>query len=249
MKLSFKQTFKLFIRSFFIQSVWNYQSLISLGFCFSLLPIREDLKKKGHPIKNFVHNNIQFFNSHPYFASFALGVLYRLYDENQEVSPEKLEKIKNLLISPLGALGDKLFWNMIKPTAMMLAVLGGLLELLYNNGYWIIAIAFLVYNIPHIYFRWYGIVEGYKLGIKIYNKLNFESIKKLYKLYMNLGRLLFFIIFLVVLIHSWKMFLWNGWGVYLNIVFGFGIHIFHKRFFTYLFGVFLINLMIGIFIL
>ncbi len=29
----------IFFRSFFIQAVWNYQSMISIGFCFALAPV------------------------------------------------------------------------------------------------------------------------------------------------------------------------------------------------------------------
>ena len=38
-KIQYWDIFRVFLRSFFVQSVWNYRSLISAGFGICLFPI------------------------------------------------------------------------------------------------------------------------------------------------------------------------------------------------------------------
>lgn len=245
MKKNRKKLLSIYWRSFFIQSLWNYRSLISMGFCFSLIPIRRELNPSGRAFKEFVREHMQFFNSHPYFASFALGVLARLYEDDPDPSPEKVEKIKNLLISPLGALGDRLFWNMIKPTSMIIAVFFALLIYRFDLSPFFLMIPFLVYNVPHLYIRWKGIVEGYTYGIQIYHKLNFDTHKKLYKLYWEVGKL-----FLLLLGGSGLWLIlesegWDGLWFLLNIPAGWGLRYFNHHIYWYFTFLVALNVMLG----
>ena len=189
-KISFKQHLILFVKSFFIQSLWNYKSMLSIGLCYTLLPIRKKIPENSESFKNFAEENLKFFNAHPYFAGYMIGLIVRLYEDEPETASLKVEKIKNLLISPLGAIGDKLFWENIKPSMMLLAVVGGLMQILGYYGWIIMVIAFFGYNIPHLYIRWRSIGFGYNMGVQIYRKLNFEFFEKMYKLYLNIGKVM-----------------------------------------------------------
>ena len=74
--------FNVLVRSFFIQSGWNYKSLLSLGFCFSILPVAKFLYKNDQSkIADFVKRHLSFINGHPFFMSYALGATIRLEEE------------------------------------------------------------------------------------------------------------------------------------------------------------------------
>lgn len=236
-----KKIWTLFFRSFFIQSFWNYRSLISIGLCYTMMPLKKMIYQNKEEEDAFVRQNLQFFNSHPYFSAYAIGVLYRLYEDDPNISSEKIEKVKNLLISPLGALGDTIFWDMVKPACLLMAVSGGLLQLMGYPGWALIVLAFLFYNIPHFYVRWNGIKQGYEYGLNIYQKLNFESFEKLYKLYQNVGRA--FIVVNLFLLASWSIVQYNVVSVFVlvNILFGLGAGYFKSHFYLYVTGIFLLN--------
>jgi hypothetical protein len=128
---------------------------------------------------------------------------------------------------------------------MLLAVLGGIFWYLGYPGQWLMIMAFVIYNIPHLVFRWIGLVEGYKNGVMIYRNLNFESHKKLYKLYLNLGRSMVIITFCVIIGLAFKYFQMRGLLVFLNIPLAFCTHIFEKHIFIAYGFIFIMNILIG----
>jgi len=118
--------FRVFLRSFFVQSVWNYRSLISAGFGICLIPIVNRLYEDPKAKKAFLNRHLKFFNAHPYMASYALGVSIKLEEDfaaGDAEASQKLERLKKMLVSILGAVGDKLFWSVIKPFSLMVGVL------------------------------------------------------------------------------------------------------------------------------
>ncbi|GAB4332817.1 MAG: PTS mannose transporter subunit IID [Calditrichia bacterium] len=178
--------FKVFLGSFFLQAVWNYRSLLSIGFSSCLLPIASKLYPgTGDRLKMLVRH-LKFFNAHPYMASYALGVVVRLEEQAARESCETsdlLDRLKNLLISPLGAIGDRLFWATIKPASLIfgMAWIISFPEAHYRLAG--LAAAFLLYNAPHFYVRYRGLIEGYKYGTQIYKHIypgRFEKIRRFY---------------------------------------------------------------------
>lgn len=177
---------EIFIRSFFVQSGWNYKSLLSIGFCFAIVPVAKKLYKDDIKMYNqFVKRHLGFFNAHPYFTGYALGAVTRLEEEIAQNNGDEaqLEKFKNALIGPLGALGDQLFWATIKPATFTLGVLGFLLvENIFTRLTFLLLLGIL-YNVPHLYIRIFGMQRGYKEGFLICKYLktdNFKYIKTAY---------------------------------------------------------------------
>lgn len=194
--------FRVFLRSFFMQSVWNYRSLISVGFGVCLIPIVKRLYSDEQSRKEFLGRHLKFFNSHPYMASYALGVSIRLeeaFAAGETDACEKLERLKNLLISILGAVGDRLFWFTIKPFSLLAGV--SALFLLSDSGFGGLALAgaFLLYNIPHFYLRYNGILEGYEYGADIYKCFSNQRFRILRQAYIWTGAIAF-VLFLIILI-------------------------------------------------
>jgi len=188
-ELDRKDLISIFWRSFFIQAVWNYQSMLSIGFTFAMTPVAKKISDKKDQIARFYLRHIGFFNSHPYLASFALGAVARAeLDEPKDEA--RIERLKNALIGPLGALGDQLFWGTIKPTAILLGICAVLFfeDLILQVAGLIIFV--LIYNIPHFYFRWFGLRAGYREGFNVYKILNLSNFKIMYHIFLYMGAML-----------------------------------------------------------
>ena len=188
-KIGTWQLLRVFLRSFFLQSVWNYQSLISVGFAYALIPVLNRLYDDEESKIKFLRRHLNFFNAHPYFASFALGAVIRVEQDIAEGKgdPEQVPKLKNAIIGPLGALGDQMFWGTIKPAAVLLGVIAVLLTRDVNSFLYIFIFLLLVYNVPHLYIRYYGIREGYRQGFTVYKLLSAQRYKKYINFYIGLG--------------------------------------------------------------
>ncbi|HDK36188.1 MAG TPA: hypothetical protein ENG82_04695, partial [Bacteroidetes bacterium] len=174
-------------RTFYIQGSWNYERMLNLGFVYCLMPIIKRLYTDPEGRKAFLKRHLQYFNAHPYFASFALGVVARLEEKGAAekwTDFSSIDKFKMRISSSLGALGDRLFWGMIKP---IIGVLGVFLTLLLG----IVGPIFMIvgYNIPHIYLRYYGVMRGYKKGFDVISEL---SVRRYKKYFDNLGKLSLF---------------------------------------------------------
>ena len=181
--------FKVFVASFFMQAVWNFRSLISIGFSICFLPVIGKLCDSAEEKRKFLQRHLRFFNAHPYFASYALGVSIRLEEmktEGEQHIPETINRLKDLLISPLGAVGDRLFWVTIKPAALLTGMLG--IFLLPGTTLKLISlvVTFLLYNIPHLYYRYHGILEGYQHPLDIHRFIGQQRFEKLRKIFFFL---------------------------------------------------------------
>ena len=161
----------LFWRSFYIQTGWNFKTLIGNGFCFCLVPVARKLFRTPEGKKSFFNRHLAFFNAHPYFASYALGAVLRLEEEAVE-DPGRVGMIvpfKEKLTGPLGAIGDRIFWELLKP---LTALVGGSLILLDKTEDYSLSLLGLFlflagYNLPHLWVRFRGIKKGYVLGINV----------------------------------------------------------------------------------
>jgi mannose/fructose/N-acetylgalactosamine-specific phosphotransferase system component IID len=188
--LDFLLLIRIFFRSFFIQTVYNYQSLLSIGFCYSIAPILKKLYLDRENRKQFLYRHLNFFNAHPYFASFAIGAvanIEKMKSEDKIRDPAVIERFKNALIGPMGAIGDQLFWVTIRPACIFLAMAGIVMIPSLNYRLLFLLFVFTVYNIPHIYIRFYGLWKGYKMGFNIYKLLNVERYRLLMNFYMFIG--------------------------------------------------------------
>ncbi len=184
-----------------MQAVWNFRSLISIGFSICFFPVISKLCDTPEAKKEFFQRHLKFFNAHPYFASFALGVSIRLEElraEGQANIPETIDRLKDLLISPLGAVGDRLFWATIKPASLILGMVGILIAPTVLTRIIALVISFLIYNIPHLYYRYEGIIEGYNHPYDIYNFISqqrFEVLRKVFVYILSVSIMLLILVF------------------------------------------------------
>lgn len=162
------QLARTFLRLFAVQGSWNYDRMLGLGAGVAAEPLLRDLRNGSDRAAYCaaVARNARFFNAHPYLAGLAVGAAARA--EREGAPPAQVERLRNALIGPLGALGDRLIWAgwlpLVASAAMAAIALG---------AGWIAVAAFLViYNAGHIALRWWALREGWTLGARVGSALH-----------------------------------------------------------------------------
>ncbi len=161
--------------------------MLGLGFCFSAIPFIKRLYKTGKAREECLRRHLVFFNSHPYYASWCLGAVAKLEEEARRKKwddSRPIEIFKERLMGPLGAIGDGLFWNGIKPAAAGLSILLALVA-----GWVAIPVFLVLYNIPHLLVRAAGVREGYRKGFDIVSDLSVRKYQKWFDLVALMGAL------------------------------------------------------------
>lgn len=167
---------KIFFRSFYIQSTWNAERLLGLGFCFCLIPVARRLFHRESDVIDFLNRHLDFFNSHPYMATYALGAVAHI--EQQAILKDWKDKrpitvFKARIVGPLGAIGDTLFWQIVRPAFGVFAI-----ALLFLVGIWGSLAYLVLYNLPHFYVRIHGLLSSYNKGFDIVRDLSLRGAKK-----------------------------------------------------------------------
>jgi len=182
--------FRLYLRSFFVQTGWNYERMIALGFTWILLPLMEKLYPAKEQRKKFLKRHLSTFNANPYLATYAVGAVAKL--EEAGASAEELGKFKNSLSGPLGALGDNLIWMNLRPALLILGIIlastfGALGALIFG----------LFYNIHQVYLRARGLFKGYGLGLGVASDLRSAFYPRMIKWLSRMGAVFLGIFFVL----------------------------------------------------
>ncbi len=161
---------KIFLRSFLVQATWNYKGMLNLGFLFTIMPGLFRLYPEREQRLKAAVRHIGFFNTHPYLASYAVGATLSAEEEAIEKEADsfgEVIRLKRSLCGPLGALGDNLFWSRWRPMCALIGILGA-----YLWGIWGPVIFLILYNIPHLAVRYWGLHTSYKDRISFINELS-----------------------------------------------------------------------------
>jgi len=153
-------TARLFFRTFLIQGLWNYRTLLGAGFAWVLLPILRSLESRGEgSVPARLARLAEPFNAHPYLAGFALGAVARMEIEGE--SPETIVRFRDAMRGPLGALGDGLVWAAWLPTCILTAVMAWRLG---AHPVGAVVGFLLLFNTLHLLLRWWGLAIGLAHG-------------------------------------------------------------------------------------
>ena len=182
--------FRLYLRSFFVQTGWNYERMIALGFTWILLPLMEKLYPAKEQRKKFLKRHLSTFNANPYLATYAVGAVAKL--EEAGASAEELGKFKNSLSGPLGALGDNLIWMNLRPALLILGII-----LASTFGALGALIFWLLYNIHQVYLRARGLFKGYGLGLGVASDLRSAFYPRMIKWLSRMGAVFLGIFFVL----------------------------------------------------
>jgi mannose PTS system EIID component len=157
------QLISIFLRSLLIQASLNFWRMQNLGFVYALIPLVKSLGDDKGRKQRMLSRHMQFFNSHPYMTSPILGSVVQieevnLTDTGTGNSDEALT-LKNTLSGPYAAIGDSFFWGAYRPFSALVGVFFAIEECFAAP-----LLTFVMYNTVHLWIRWKGFFEGYRLG-------------------------------------------------------------------------------------
>ncbi|HEU4800450.1 MAG TPA: PTS system mannose/fructose/sorbose family transporter subunit IID [Gemmatimonadales bacterium] len=149
-------------RLFSLQGSWNYDRMIGVGMGFAAKPLLEELRHAS-PERHAeaVARSAEFFNSHPYLAGLALGAVTRA--EYDQVPGEQILRLRNALCSPLGALGDQLFWAGLLPAVIGSALAGVAL----GAGWPAVLVAVVCFTAVRCYVSDWALRRGLATGMTV----------------------------------------------------------------------------------
>ncbi|MEF9967746.1 MAG: PTS system mannose/fructose/sorbose family transporter subunit IID, partial [Longicatena sp.] len=156
---------KVFWRAFLLPSCYSMDIMQAPGFAYSMIPVLEKLYSDDkEKLAEACSRHSEVYNNTFAMSPLVLGISSAMEEEaanNEEFDVSSINNIKVALMGPLAGIGDTFFWGTFRiigsgigiSLAQQGSILGPLLFL-------------LIYNIPHILVRIYGIKLGYKFGGK-----------------------------------------------------------------------------------
>ena len=168
--LTKKDLMATFWRSFTMEWAWNYERQMNLGYAFSIMPaIKKIYKDDDKGLSKSLKRHLEFFNVTPWLSTFPLGISIAMEEQNylnSDFDEESINNVKVALMGPLSGLGDSFFWGTLRVIATgigtSLALQGNILG----------PILFLmIFNIPAILTRYYGLFIGYNIGASFIDKV------------------------------------------------------------------------------
>jgi len=164
-----KELNRVFWRSFQMEFSWNYERQMNLAYVYAMIPILKKLYKTKESMADALKRHLEFFNTTPHIVTLILGINAAMEEENvndPNFDSSAIDNIKTSLMGPLAGIGDSFFWGTLRLIATgvgtSLALQGNILG----------PILFLViFNVPHLLFRYFATGWGYKLGTGFLKKI------------------------------------------------------------------------------
>jgi mannose PTS system EIID component len=150
------------LRLLAVQGTWNYERMLGVGMGYAAEPLLEDLKTVD-PVRHgeAVVRSAEFFNCNPNLAGLALGATARA--EYEAVPGPQIARLRTALCSPLGALGDELFWIGLVPLLVGLALVAAVL----GAGWWAIVGFLVAYNAIRLATAVWALRTGFDAGMRV----------------------------------------------------------------------------------
>ena len=150
------------LRLLAVQGTWNYERMLGVGMGYAAEPLLEDLKTVD-PVRHgeAVVRSAEFFNCNPNLAGLALGATARA--EYEDVPGPQIARLRTALCSPLGALGDDLFWAGLVPALAGAAIAAVVL----GAGWKAILVFLLVYNLIRFATGIWALRTGLDAGMRV----------------------------------------------------------------------------------
>jgi mannose/fructose/N-acetylgalactosamine-specific phosphotransferase system component IID len=176
-RISFYRKIIVLIRGFFIQSFWNYHNLQSVGLFYMLEGLdKHSLPEKDNKVEHY-RNNLCFYNGHPYFCGIPAGVLAGSRLSGNAMDQSQVTRFKEAITSPLGAIGDVIFWSHLRPLFLLLPFLWAPFVAM-DFIVIFLALMMVLYATTNIASRWWGFEEGLRLGLSVFKDFNMRRFEK-----------------------------------------------------------------------
>lgn len=173
-RITNKELRSLFWRSFPLNIMWSFDRQMNVGFCYDMIPVIKRLYDKREDRIQAYKRHLEFYNIQVTFNPFVAGIVASMEEEqanNPDFDTASINAMKASLMAPLSGIGDSLIAN----TLRMIAT--GIVTGLCMQGSLLGPLLFLVvYNVPTILIRWYGLKYGYSLGSSFISKLNSSNL-------------------------------------------------------------------------
>ena len=168
---------KMFWRSWLLFVGPNSVNMLGNGYSMALAPAIKGFYKEGsEEERQAIERSAQFFNCTYETAPFIMGLNASMEKQNAE-SPdfdtEAITATKAALMGPLSAIGDSLFWGVVRTIAASIAIP------LAMTGNFLAPILFLlVYHIPSVLTRYNMLKLGYSAGGRFLESLSKSGLLK-----------------------------------------------------------------------
>lgn len=142
----------LLIRSLFYTGNYNIENMQGTGYRWLV----DYIGKKGdYGLSNeTLEKEGEYFNTHPFFITFILGVWFK--ELNTSEGPDYWKKVYS---SAFAAVGDSFFWHSFKVFCFLIMALIGI-----YSPIWGLIAYLLLFNGVHFYLLFAGFKIGYKYG-------------------------------------------------------------------------------------
>ena len=169
----YSKMFTMFIRSFFMQTLWNYERMQNIGFVFILKPFLDEIYLNEDKKKEALLKHMGYFNTHPYMVGMVAAIVVNLEKKIAEnnIFGEKfpdINGIKGTMAGPLAALGDLFFFGTLRPAIsfasvfMLIFFVNAPDSCFVDYGILIPFIFIVLYNVVHIVVRYWLMFIGFK---------------------------------------------------------------------------------------
>lgn len=173
-KLRKKDLRSVFWRSFALQGAFNYERMQNLGFCYTMIPVIKRLYEKQEDQSLALKRHLEIFNTTPVVSPTIAGITAAMEEQNannKDFDTSSINAVKTALMGPLAGIGDSLFWGTLRIIAagigISLAVQGNIIGPL---------LFLLLYNIPNILVRFFGLKYGYSVGVNSLERIQKEGL-------------------------------------------------------------------------
>lgn len=159
----------IFWRSFTMEWAWNYERQMNMGYCYTMIPMLNKIYSEKEDRVAAYKRHLEFFNITPWLSTFPLGISIALEEQNaqnENFDTSVINNTKIALMGPLSGIGDSFFWGTLRIIAT------GIGTSLAIDGNVLGPILFLlVFNIPALLARYFGLKWGYSLGSDFIDKI------------------------------------------------------------------------------
>lgn len=153
-----------------VQALLTPERMQGPGFAFAFEPILRRLYPDRPRQAEALVRHQAYVATHPLLAGYLLGAVAKAEEERARgrgVDGARIEALKRALASPLAAMGDPLFWVVLRPLAGLVGVLGIVLfgpadpSLPDARVLLCPLLLLLTYNAVALPIRWRGVRAGY----------------------------------------------------------------------------------------
>ena len=175
-KLTKADRFKMFLRSYFLLSSFNYERMQNGGVAYTLIPAIKKLYSIKADRAAALKRHLEFFNTHPFMANPIFGVTLALEEERANganVDDAAISGVKIGMMGPLAGAGDPLFWFTLRPIMLSLGA-----SLAVSGNVAGPFVFFILWNIMAAVVKWYTQEFGYRAGTAITDDLSGGLLQK-----------------------------------------------------------------------